>query len=666
MHSLRTKFVITICVICIVCIGLTAGISYERASSIMLESSMENESLASQKAAQEIENWMQVKGEFLNMVRADIQIDGDVDYDRLCGRMKSLIEDYNEDDSIYDIYFTYPDSRMAAGSGYESDGTVDFTTRSWYIAAMEQEGVAYSTPYLDVDSGRIVITVSAKVLINGEVAGVLAEDIFADKLVEITNEVEMPQNSYAMLTDSSDGVVVHPNEAYGYVDDEPVALTELEGNPYERVSNVIHSQEQEGVVWVKDYDGVTRGFVVSAIPSCNWNISLAVDRKVINEDIKAMLYGFFVSGVISLAAAVIVITFVVNRMIRPVKALATAVDEGNLSADIRVNGRDEVSKLAQGFRNMFERLRELLQASHETVHNVEDSAQTFSALTEIVSEGAMQIEQDMEQITQVVDRQEADVQNGQLVLSEVGCQIQLLERNFQDMNCLIDEMNVQMEGGEKVAQELQESTKASSDHMETVLGQVRFLDECSQNISQMVSVITDISEQTNLLALNASIEAARAGEAGRGFSVVAEEIRLLSEQTGAASKDIIKIVGEVRAGIEQTVRELDGTVQKFQNNIAISSDVQQVIGTVGDSFANLAAMEQELSGTIEKFIEGKSVMEEAFGRIMKNSGDCLDISHKIKDISKEQSKAMRDLTGWSDQLNELSERLQKKTDEFTL
>lgn len=666
MHSLRTKFIFVICIICVVCIGLTAGISYGLASSIMMEASIQNEILTAKEAAQEIESWMEVKGEFLSTVKADIEVEGNTDYEQLCGQMERLLEDYNADNSLYDIYFTYPDSRMASGSGYEPDGTVDFTTRTWYMEAIEQEEPAYSTPYLDVDSGRIVITISTKVTVNGQVVGVLAEDIFADKMVEITNGVEMPENSYAMLTDSQEGIVVHPNEAYGYVEDEPVALTDLEGNPYVQISNSIRSGETEEVVWIKDYDGITRGFVSASIPSCGWTISLAVDKKIINENIKAMLQGFMISGIISLVVAVIVISIVVNRMIRPVKALATAVDSGNVSTEIDVSGEDEVSKLAQGFQNMFGKLRGLLQVSHETVNNVEDSAQTFSRLTGTVSEGAMQIEQDMEQITQAMDRQAQDVQNGQTVLVGFEHQIEILETNFQQMNEIVERMNQQMESSAKVARELHASTESSASNINTILEQIKLLGEYSQNISYMVSVITDISDQTSLLALNASIEAARAGEAGRGFAVVAEEIRQLSEQTGTASGDIIKIVGDIRDGIENAVQNIDETGMNFQKNISISRDVQQVLNAVGESFAHLAAMEEELSESVEKFVEGKNVMAESFEQITTNSSECLDISYRIKDISKEQSGAMEELTGWSDRLNELSEQLQRKTDEFTL
>lgn len=663
MHSLRTKFVITICVICMICIGLTAGISYGIASSIMMDSSLKNQAVTSERAAQEIGTWMLVRGEFLNTVKAQIEISGELDYQGLRERLKRLLEDYNADDCIYDIYFTYPDSRMAAGSGYESDGSVNFTTRTWYMEAMERDSLVCSTPYLDVDSGRIVITISTQVIVNGEVAGVLAGDIFADKMIEITNGVEVPENSYAMLTDSQNGVVVHPNGEYGYVDDEPVNLTELPGNPYARLGETIGTDKSAG--WIEDYDGVTRQFISAQIPGCGWYIHLAVDKKVINQNVMTMLKGFLISAIISLAVAIAIITLIVNRMVRPIKVLAAAVDAGDLSVDIPSGGKDEISKLAQGFHTMGGKLSGVLQAGMDTVQNVKNSAQTFSGLTVTISEGARQIGQDMEQITRAMDQQEKDVQNGQLVLSEISERIRQLEQNFQEMHDIVCEMSARMESNTKTAHDLKASGESSAQSIRAVLKQIRILGEYSQNISQMIHMITDISEQTNLLALNASIEAARAGESGKGFAVVADEIRRLSEQTGSASGEIIEVVNNVCMGIEQAVKDIEGAEGRFETNIAISDEVQGVLGSVGESFAALAAMEHELSESVTQFVDGKTVMNEAFGRIIKNSGECVDISYKIKDISAEQSKAVKELTDWSSDLNTLSEKLQKETDEFT-
>ena len=107
---------------------------------------------------------------------------------------------------------------MTAASGYEPEPGIDFTEREWYVKAVEKDGIYYSTPYKDADSGRMVITISRKITVNTKLEGVLAEDIFIDRIVHTVNQSTVPDNSYAMLLDQNMGLVVHPNSNYGYVD----------------------------------------------------------------------------------------------------------------------------------------------------------------------------------------------------------------------------------------------------------------------------------------------------------------------------------------------------------------------------------------------------------------------------------------------------------------
>lgn len=136
------------------------------------------------------------------------------------------------DDTLYDIYYTNEQNQMAAGSGYMPDGTVDFTKRSWYLGAKDTEQTYFESAYKDADTERYVITLSKRIQFDGQFAGVLAEDIFIDEVFGIVNQCEVAGNSYAMLIDQSQGLMVHPNEDYGFVDDAPVTLTALSGNPY--------------------------------------------------------------------------------------------------------------------------------------------------------------------------------------------------------------------------------------------------------------------------------------------------------------------------------------------------------------------------------------------------------------------------------------------------
>ena len=108
-----------------------------------------------------------------------------------------------------------------------------------------------------------------------------------------------------MLVDQNDGLMVHPNEKYGYVDDEPVRLNDLAGNPYKKLSEKLEADGKKVQnIWLKDYDGVTRGFFVGKVKSCDWHVVIALEKEVLYQDVNSMLQGFVIAMAISLLSLI--------------------------------------------------------------------------------------------------------------------------------------------------------------------------------------------------------------------------------------------------------------------------------------------------------------------------------------------------------------------------
>ena len=264
MQSLRKKLIF---MTCLICLGITAAISYSDASGKLKDKESETAVLLAEKSAGEIDAWMREQAAFLSTIAVSMELGKNTDHDYLCSYLGSFLESYNENDTLYDIYYTSTDNKMAAASGYVPDPDVDFTQRSWYLGAMETDGTYYESPYLDVDSGRIVITISRKIVIDGQTTGVLAEDIFVDTVIEIVNQCQVPKNSYALLLDQNQGLAVHPNSAYGYINDEPVQLAALPGNPYGALADALTAGSHEAV-FLQNYDHTERAFLTAPVAEC--------------------------------------------------------------------------------------------------------------------------------------------------------------------------------------------------------------------------------------------------------------------------------------------------------------------------------------------------------------------------------------------------------------
>lgn len=582
-----------------------------------------------------------------------------------CPISEELLQNQNEDGIIYDIYFTSEDNRMTAGSGYEADGSVDFTKRGWYLAAKEKDGVHYESPYKDADSGRYVITLSKKVEWDGKVVGVLAEDIFIDQVVEIVNKCELEGNSYAMLVDQNDGLMVHPNEKYGYVDDEPVRLNDLAGNPYKKLSEKLEADGKKAQnIWLKDYDGVTRGFFVGKVKSCDWHVVIALEKKVLYQDVNSMLQGFVIAMAISLVVGIVIITIMTKKIVDPIRHLEHTVTSNDLNESIQVESKDEVGRLAKGFNKMLGNLRGLLSTSEEAAGNIEESSMQLQNITDTIVQGAKRVKQEMENINDTMNVQYENVHQSEEVLSNFEREISRFEGQFSDMGSTIVLANAKLTENIEVVEKLGSATMANMENINTLQESVKVLEQKSENITNIISTITGISGQTNLLALNASIEAARAGEAGKGFAVVADEIRQLSEQTKDATEEIRDLVTEIQERIEKTVSQIQEYGQSFRVNAEIATQVQEAFSAIESAIKTLGEMNTDMSEELQAFTNAQNAIRTSFDSVDANTSSCVENTRAALKVSKEQAQVTGDLAQWAKQLQEQADELKEKTQNF--
>lgn len=665
MQSLRKKLIFMTCLICLICLGITAAISYSDASGKLKDKESETAVLLAEKSAGEIDAWMREQAAFLSTIAASMELGKNTDHDYLCSYLGSFLESHNENDTLYDIYYTSTDNKMAAASGYVPDPDVDFTQRSWYLGAMETDGTYYESPYLDVDSGRIVITISRKIVIDGQTTGVLAEDIFVDTVIEIVNQCQVPKNSYALLLDQNQGLAVHPNSAYGYVNDEPVQLAALPGNPYGALADALTAGSHEAV-FLQDYDHTERAFLTAPVAECGWILGIAVDKKVLNSEAITMVTGFGVAMVISLIIGVTIISVFTGRIVTPIRRLADAVAARDITREITIKSHDEIGRLAAGFQEMMNILGGLLQTSTGAVNGIRESSDLLKDITKEVVSGAEMVKSGMDDIAGTMDVQSQGVNSGRERLNRFQLQIEHFQDQFNSLNETVNHVSASVAENSRVAKKLESSADESMNNMKKLQNGVCQLEAKSHSITEIVSTITQISSQTNLLALNASIEAARAGEAGRGFAVVADEIRSLSEQTKDASGNIQHLVAEILSQINDTVKEIDHVAGLFEQNAAIARKVYEIFETVSDTISNISRGNHDLSDGLQEFIQAKDNITSSFEDIDNNTGVCLTYSEQVLEASGEQVNAVSHLRDFADKLDTLAAELKEKTEMFKM
>lgn len=310
MKSLRAKMTIMIVLVVLGSSVLLSFISYQRAKSSLIAQMEDNYGAAAQRYALELSSWVSTNATIIDTLAAEIAVN-DIsfkDYETFHNYLKHSNDILNKNGYVYDVYFTYPNNFMVCASDFMADGSVDFVhEREWYTTSALTGELFFSTPYLDSDSKKPVITISKAVYKDDELLGVLAADIFVDVLVDMINNADVEEKSYAFLMDQKMNVIVHPNAAYNY-EDKPFNIMSVPGAPYGELINDINNG-QDDMLFINDYDGIERGVVYSQMYNTGWYVCIATSRDVLAKGVAAMMRGFVVAAIVAITIGALTAMF---------------------------------------------------------------------------------------------------------------------------------------------------------------------------------------------------------------------------------------------------------------------------------------------------------------------------------------------------------------------
>ena len=301
MRSFRLKLVSVIVFVVLVSTAMLFLISYQRTRSSMSVQAEENYRVIVDKYTQELEAWVNTNATIVDSLAAELTINQKYNdsYDAFRAWLNENYGRLNKGGSIYDIYFTYPNNRMTCASGFYADGTVDYVhDREWFTEAARTGEMYYSTAYRDSDTGKPIVTISKGIYRNNTLQGVLAADIFVDVLEDIIRGADIAPDSYAFLVDRNLGMIVHPDENYTF-EDTPHSVLEIADAPYGEVVSRIRSGS-DGMVYLKDYDGVERGFTVSRMSNTGWYVGIAISESELSRDFGVLVRGFLIAGLVAI------------------------------------------------------------------------------------------------------------------------------------------------------------------------------------------------------------------------------------------------------------------------------------------------------------------------------------------------------------------------------
>ncbi|MFP7291897.1 methyl-accepting chemotaxis protein [Bacillus sp. FSL H8-0516] len=529
----------------------------------------------------------------------------------------------------------------------------DPTTRDWYQQAMQDEKgePVVTNPYISATTNGMVVTIAQR-LKDG--SGAIGIDIDVQDIVDKIKEIKIGREGYPIIANKSKQIVAHPEEKSG---------SEVTGN----ISSILYSGKEGTSTY--ENKGEQKRIVFVTNDLTGWKIAGTMfvseteeaAQPVWNSAIILLITSFILGGV-----AIFFIVRSITIGLRRLVDFSEKVSEGDLTETLETKSKDEIGDLTRSFSKMSESLRDVIRAVQQSVDNVASASEELTASASQTSQATEHITMSIEQFSNGNEAQNEKVESStnQLVAMNEG---------LQDMSQTSSEVAaVSLQSTEAAGQggRIVESTASQMKHIDTSVQEaeqvMKELEYKSKDITSILNVINGIADQTNLLALNAAIEAARAGESGRGFSVVAEEVRKLAVQSADSAKEIEKLIQEIVLEIAKSQDMFKAVNREVNAGLGMTEEAKESFQHIYEAAEGMSKKLSQLNDTAIDLSSGSKLVSQAMQEMRQVSRESAANIQDIAASAEEQLASMEEITSSSVTLANMAEELKELTSQFKI
>ncbi|WP_333005748.1 methyl-accepting chemotaxis protein [Vibrio coralliilyticus] len=598
-NTIKLKIQIAIAIIIAIVSGVQAWISVsqlKQETTSALNSEMTNVSHATSRY---ISDWLSIRSDMMLANETSILNSDNADREMLITKRAG---------GFLSVYAGFEDGSIAYGDKTEDwPANYDPRTRPWYKDAMATNGLIVTEPYQDFD-GSIVVSFAKA--FSGIKNGVLAADLTVTSIIEEVLNVSLDNDGFSFLVDGNNNIVAYQDEK---LSQQP--LTEL--NPLlsaDKVQQLVNTSSISTVSWPEQGDKL---IFVANVPHTDWSLGIVVDKDMAFASVTEQIQFTAIASIFLYILIASISTYVITRLLKPLQTLSAALSqlaqgEGDLTQRIEVRRMDEIGELAQHVNQFLSQMQSMLSG---IIHHSQELAVQAEQANQLSQQSSQQVETQQNDVNQIATA----IHEMSATAAEVASHAELTANASQGSASACED-------GQQVIEKNRQAIVELADQVSAASGIISELESNTQGINQILSTIREIAEQTNLLALNAAIEAARAGEQGRGFAVVADEVRVLSQRTHGSTEEIRNMIETLQNNTKLAVNSMESSTALAGTSVNYAQQAYESLNTITSAITEINDMALQIASAAE---EQRAVSED----ISRNTQGIKDAS----DILSEQA-----------------------------
>ncbi|KLN65139.1 MULTISPECIES: methyl-accepting chemotaxis protein [Vibrio] len=447
----------------------------------------------------------------------------------------------------------------------------------WFFG-FTQSGNTTSVSIFQEANGDVKMFTNYQVL-NGMSMSGLSKSM--DDMVALLNGFKIEKTGFVFLADAAGTVQIHRDSSKA-----KSTLTKLFGNE----SSALLGKSSFNLINT-EYEGQNVFVASTYVPSMDWFVIGVVPVEEVFADLDAVAKQMMFTTIVVAGLFIFMGIFLANSIARPIREIAARFadlgkGDGDLSQRIEVKGSDEIGQLSDGFNGFIEKIHDSMKEVASTSHALQSAADGVSNKANTTHDNS-QIQRD--QTIQVVT-----------AINQMGATISEIAGNAATAAETANHASDNTEVGQKVVSQAKDAISRLALDIENTGQVVEQLASTTQEIGSILDVIRDISEQTNLLALNAAIEAARAGEQGRGFAVVADEVRNLASRTADSTEEIQKMINQLQSDAKDAVTAMAAGKSVTGEGVSASDEAVEVLVNISERIHDISDRNTQVATATEE------------------------------------------------------------------